>query len=37
MTGLQVRTHVLSDQFAGDFHRWYPHCNTAPDPTALAA
>jgi len=21
---LQVRTGVLNDQLAGDFHRWYP-------------
>ena len=21
---LQVRSHVLNDQFAGDFRRWYP-------------
>jgi hypothetical protein len=34
---LQVRTRVLNDQLAGDFHRWYPGFNQAPDPVALAA
>jgi hypothetical protein len=34
---LQVRTRVLSDQLVGDFHRWYPGFNQAPDPVALAA
>ena len=29
---LQVRTRVLYDQLAGDFHRWYPGFNQAPDP-----
>ena len=34
---LQVRTRVLNDQLASDFHRWYPDFNPAPDPVALAA
>ena len=34
---LQVRTRVLNDQLANDFHRWYPGFNQAPDPVALAA
>jgi len=34
---LQVRTRVLNDQLAGDFHRWYPGFNQPPDPVALAA
>jgi hypothetical protein len=34
---LQVRTRVLNDQLAGDFRRWYPGFNQAPDPVALAA
>ena len=34
---LQVRTRVLNDQLAGDFHHWYPGFNQAPDPVALAA
>jgi hypothetical protein len=34
---LQVRTRVLNDQLADDFHRWYPGSNQAPDPVALAA
>lgn len=33
---LQVRTRVLNDQLTGDFHRWYPGFNQAPDPVALA-
>ena len=32
---LQVRTHVLNDQLAGDFRRWYPGFNQAPDPAVL--
>jgi hypothetical protein len=35
---LQVRTRVLNDQLAGDFHRWHPgftHCS--PDVEDLAA
>jgi len=34
---LQIRTRVLNDQLAGDFRRWYPGFNQAPDPMALAA
>ena len=34
---LQVRTRVLNDQLAGDFHRWYPGFSQALDPVALAA
>lgn len=34
---LQVRTRVLNDQLASDFHRWYPNFTRAPDTTALAA
>jgi hypothetical protein len=34
---LQVRTRVLNDQLAGDFHRWYPGLTRAPDPVPLAA
>jgi len=34
---LQVRTRVLNDQLAGDFHRWYPGLSRTPDPVALAA
>jgi hypothetical protein len=33
---LQIRTRVLNDQLADDFHRWYPGFNQAPDPVALA-
>ena len=29
---LQVRTRVLNDQLASDFHRWYPGLSQAPDP-----
>lgn len=35
---LQIRTRVLNDQLAGDFHRWHPgftHC--PPDVEELAA
>ena len=28
---LQVRTRVLNDQLANDFHRWYPNLTRAPD------
>ena len=28
---LQVRTRVLNDQLADDFHRWYPGFSRAPD------
>ena len=34
---LQVRTRVLNDQLADDFHRWYPGLNQAQDPIPLAA
>ena len=34
---LQVRTRVLNDELAGDFHRWYPGLSRTPDPIPLAA
>ena len=34
---LQVRTRVLNDQLAGDFHRWYPGLSRTLDPVTLAA
>ena len=34
---LQVRTRVLNDQLAGDFHRWYPGLSQTLDPVAPAA
>jgi hypothetical protein len=34
---LQIRTRVLNDQLAGDFHRWYPGFTQAPDAATLAA
>ena len=34
---LQVRTRVLNDQLADDFHRWYPAFSRAPDPVPVAA
>ena len=34
---LQVRTRVLNDQLAGDFHRWYPGLSRTLDPIPLAA
>jgi hypothetical protein len=34
---VQVRTRVLNDQLADDFHRWYPGFSRAPDATRLAA
>ena len=34
---LQVRTRVLNDQLADDFHRWYPGLSRTPDPVTLAA
>ena len=34
---LQVRTCVLNDQLADDFHRWYPGLSRTLDPVALAA
>ena len=34
---LQVRTRVLNDQLASDFHRWYPGLSRTLDPIPLAA
>jgi hypothetical protein len=34
---LQVRTRVLNDQLAGDFHRWYPGLSRTVDPVAIVA
>ncbi len=34
---LQVRTRVLNDQLAADFHRWYPGLSRTLDPMPLAA
>jgi hypothetical protein len=34
---LQVRTRVLNDQLADDFHRWYPGLRRTPDAMTLAA
>jgi hypothetical protein len=34
---LQIRTRVLNDQLASDFHRWYPNFTQAPDTAVLAA
>ena len=35
---LQVRTRVLNDDLADDFHRWHPgFTHTAPEPEELAA
>jgi hypothetical protein len=34
---LQVRTRILNDQLADDFHRWYPGFTRAPDTAMLAA
>ncbi len=34
---LQIRTRVLNDQLADDFHRWYTAFTHAPDTAALAA
>jgi hypothetical protein len=31
---LQIRTRVLNDQLADDFHRWYPNFSRALDPGA---
>ena len=33
---VQIRTRVLNDQLAEDFHRWYPNFTRAPD-TPVAA
>jgi uncharacterized membrane-anchored protein YjiN (DUF445 family) len=34
---LQVRTRVLNDQLADDFHRWHPRFQRRRDDLALAA
>ena len=34
---LQVRTRVLNDDLAGDFHRWFPSFAHTPEPQTLAA
>jgi len=34
---LQIRTRILNDQLAADFHRWYPGFSLRPDTAALAA
>jgi hypothetical protein len=34
---LQIRTRVLNDQLAVDFHRWYPNLTQKPDLATLAA
>jgi hypothetical protein len=34
---LQVRTRVLNDQLAADFHRWYLNLTQEPDLATLAA
>jgi len=34
---LQIRTHVLNDELATDFHRWYPGFTHTADRQALAA
>jgi len=34
---LQVRTRVLNNQLADDFHRWYPEFTHTADRQALAA
>jgi hypothetical protein len=35
---LQVRTRILNDDLAGDFHRWHPgFTHAAPEPGELAA
>jgi len=34
---LQIRTRVLNDQLATDFHRWYPSFAYTADRQALAA
>jgi hypothetical protein len=30
---LQIRTRVLNDQLANDFHRWYPSFTHVPEAT----
>ena len=34
---LQIRTHVLNDDLAGDFRRWYPAFMPMSEPQDLAA
>jgi hypothetical protein len=34
---LRVRTRVLNDELAGDFHRWYPGLSRGLDPVPPAA
>ena len=34
---LQLRIRVLNDDFANDFHRWYPNFTHATDRQKLAA
>jgi hypothetical protein len=34
---LQVRTRVLNRQLRGDFERWHPRLQSAPEPARLAA
>ena len=34
---LQLRTRVLNDSLADDFHRWHPGFTHVPDRQALAA
>jgi len=34
---LQIRTHVLNDDLAGDFRRWYPALMPMSEPQDLAA
>jgi hypothetical protein len=34
---LQVRTRVLNKQLRGDFERWHPRLQSAPEPVRLAA
>ena len=34
---LQVRTRVLNNSLADDFHRWHPGFTHVPDRQALAA
>jgi len=34
---LQVRTRVLNNQLADDFHRWYPNFTHNPDQQAQIA
>ena len=34
---LQIRTHILNDQLANDFHRWYPGLTDTENSVELAA